>query len=155
MKIHTASEETMLALGGNLARACTAPAVIYLHGQLGAGKTTLVRGFLRGLDYVASVRSPTYTLIEPYDVGQWRVYHLDLYRVEASGELAYLGLRDLLESNVIMLVEWPERGSEVLPSPDIVVTIDYSLSGRDLIVTSQSLVGNAILEKFASLSQYA
>ena len=76
-----------------------------------------MRGFMRAMGYGGAVKSPTYTLIEPYDVGDWRIYHLDLYRVEDAAELAYLGLRELYEGKAVMLVEWPERGGTYLPPP--------------------------------------
>ncbi len=147
MKLSIRDEQEMLALGGRLAQACQDAAVIYLHGQLGAGKTTLVRGFMRGMGYGGPVKSPTYTLIEPYESGEWRLFHLDLYRVQDAAELAYLGLRELYEPRVIMLVEWPERGEGFLPPADLEIEIEYALTGRELIVQALSPAGEEILNK--------
>lgn len=111
------------ALGAQLAAALPASCRIDLTGELGAGKTTLVRGLLRGLGYTGVVRSPTYTLIEPYQVaGRW-LYHLDLYRLSDPEELEYIGLRDLLREPAVLLVEWPERGGDLLPVPDVVIAL--------------------------------
>ena len=150
MKVVIRDEAEMLALGRRLARACHAATVIYLYGQLGAGKTTLVRGFMRAMGYGGAVKSPTYTLIEPYDVGDWRIYHLDLYRVEDAAELAYLGLRELYEGKSVMLVEWPERGGTYLPPPDLVMEIEYAIAGRQLLLKPLTSVGEALT---ADLSQ--
>src|SRR6056297_3323471 len=115
-----ATEALGAALAGPLRRACESRAVVlHLAGPLGAGKTTLVRGLLRGLGHRGAVRSPTYTLIEPYDELTPRVYHLDLYRLGDPEELDYLGLRDLLTGDTLLLIEWPERGLGVLPTPDL------------------------------------
>lgn len=150
MKLVIHDEAEMLALGGRLAQVCNDAIVIYLHGQLGAGKTTLVRGFMRSMGYTGAVKSPTYTLIEPYEVGGWRLYHLDLYRVQNSAELAFLGLRELYEGKVIMLVEWPERGVGFLPPADLVLDIEYALAGRSLIPQPLTPVGEAIVKALAS-----
>lgn len=140
----------MLALGGRLARACHAAAVIYLYGPLGAGKTTFVRGFLRARGYAGTVKSPTYTLIEPYDIEDWHCYHLDLYRVEAAAELDYLGLRELYQGKALLLVEWPERGAGFLPPPDLVVDIEYAETGRVLHLEAKSAVGGTLLRTLES-----
>jgi tRNA threonylcarbamoyladenosine biosynthesis protein TsaE len=149
MKCSVHDEAEMLALGGSLAVACHNPMVIYLHGQLGAGKTTLVRGFMRGMGYKGAVKSPTYTLIEPYQLGQWRLHHLDLYRVQAAAELAYLGLRELHDGKVIMLVEWPERGEGLLPPADLVLNIEYAMVGREITLTPLTAVGEALVNGLA------
>jgi len=129
VKIDVADAAAMEALGAQLAQALTA-GIIYLEGDLGAGKTTLARGFLRALGYAGKVRSPTYTLIEPYSFDSWAVYHLDLYRLSDARELEDLGLRDLLSEQALLLVEWPERGSGVLPPADLLVTIEHQGEGR-------------------------
>jgi len=120
----------MLALGGELAAHLQPPLVVRLEGPLGAGKTTLVRGILRGLGHTAPVRSPTYTLLETYEVGAMRVHHLDLYRLADPEELEFIGVRDLATENAVWLVEWPERGGERLPPPGWTIRIDYAGTGR-------------------------
>jgi len=134
----------MEALGEQLARRFT-PGIVYLHGDLGTGKTTLARGLLRGLGHRGKVRSPTYTLVEPYQLAQGTVYHLDLYRLGSPGELEWLGLRDMLGEQALLLVEWPERGAGVLPAPDLEVHIEYAGDGREVTLTPVSAAGERLL----------
>ena len=116
------------------------PAVVYLSGELGAGKTTFVRAMLRSLGVQGAVKSPTYALIESYEVDLGTVVHLDLYRLEDPAELEYLGFRDLLEEAALMLVEWPERGHDALLSPDWQINIDYAAQLRQLSIITTSTV---------------
>ncbi|WP_456405188.1 tRNA (adenosine(37)-N6)-threonylcarbamoyltransferase complex ATPase subunit type 1 TsaE [Thiolapillus sp.] len=133
---HCGSEQEQMALGGCLARAFAGrPLSIYLDGDLGAGKTTLVRGYLRGLGYQGSVRSPTYTLVEPYPLQDMTVYHLDLYRLADPEELEFLGGREIFAGNHQVLVEWPEKGADWLPEPDLHLRLGYQDSGRQLEVS--------------------
>jgi len=145
-RLHLRGEEAQVAFGGRLAAHLEAPCVIYLEGDLGTGKTTLVRGVLRGLGYRGSVRSPTYTLIEPYELGGFRVFHLDLYRLGDPEELEYLGLRDLLDEDSILLVEWPERGAGALPPADLLIRIAHSPPGRALEICPTGCIGERIAE---------
>ena len=122
-----------LALAAALPPLPTERAVlVHLRGSLGAGKTTLVRALLRGLGVTARVRSPTYTLVEPYEVAAGTVYHLDLYRLVEPEELELLGLRDYLDGRVLCLVEWPERGGDCLPAADLALLLEASGDGRRL-----------------------
>ena len=127
-----------LAFGGELARRLTAPegfagdALVYLCGELGAGKTTLVRGILRGLGFAGPVKSPTYTLLEPYE--EQSVYHFDLYRIADSRELDFIGLDEFLAARAIKLVEWPERGTGRLPPPDLDIQLHFQGRGRRVAV---------------------
>lgn len=126
-------EEAMLAAGAALARGCPlGPVILYLVGDLGAGKTTLARGFLRGLGYAGAVKSPTYTLLESYEAAGRTVHHFDLYRLVDPGELEYLGLRDCLTDNAVLLIEWPARGGTHVPPPDVVLRLDHAGDGRSL-----------------------
>jgi len=120
------------ALGARLAMALREHCgwVVFLHGDLGAGKTTLVRAWLRALGVSGTIRSPTYTLIEPYDIDGHSLLHLDLYRLNDADELAQLGLADMPPQAGGWLVEWPERGGNQLPAPDIVVRLQADGSGR-------------------------
>lgn len=140
-------------LGAALAAACPRPLVIYLEGELGAGKTTLARGFLRALGHAGAVRSPTFTLLEPYDFAAGPVFHLDLYRLAHPDELAFLGLRDLLGDRAILLVEWPERGQGELPAPDLRVVIEHRPTGRHVRLLPVSVSGaGAAAQAAAALS---
>jgi tRNA threonylcarbamoyladenosine biosynthesis protein TsaE len=121
---------------------------VYLQGELGAGKTTLARGILRGLGYQDKVRSPTYSLVEPYHVEQGAVYHLDLYRLTDPEELEWLGLRDMLSGSSLLLVEWPQRGVGQLPAADLEVKIDTAGSGRIVHMVAGSARGQQILDCF-------
>ena len=142
----------MRDLGGRIARALLEQPleetrIVRLEGNLGAGKTTLVRGLLHALGYEGPVRSPTYTLIEPYEVpvgeGSLRVTHMDLYRLADPEELEFLGLRDLIYEPGWILVEWPDRGGDLLPRGDLRICIDYQGTGRFAHVSTESglLVG--------------
>ena len=146
-EIFCATEEEQAALAARLARAVGhQPAQVQLRGELGAGKTTFVRGFLRGLGYEGPVRSPTYTLIEPYEVGPIPLYHLDLYRLADPGELEFLGLREVLAEPALVMVEWPERGAGWLPEPDLVITFHHEEPGRRLRLSARTPAGMAWLE---------
>ena len=144
LSVETESQEAQEDLGRRIALAVKGDCVIYLHGELGAGKTTLVRGFLRGLGHQGSVRSPTYTLMEPYQTDAFSVYHLDLYRLADAGELEYLGVRDFLGTGAVLLVEWPERGEGDLPPADLLVEIEYRGTGRRLRLVPCTEAGRSI-----------
>ncbi len=135
----------MEALGAQFAR-CAADAglVVHLKGDLGAGKTTLVRGILRGLGHTGPVRSPTYTLVEPYEFPTLRAYHLDLYRLGDAEELEWIGIRDLLDAESLAFIEWPERGAGVLPPADLEVQIDYVENGRQVRLVGLSDAGDRV-----------
>jgi len=134
----------MESLGAQLARGFT-PGIVYLHGDLGTGKTTLARGLLRGLGHQGKVRSPTYTLVEPYQLAAGTVYHLDLYRLGSAEELEWLGLRDMLGEKALLLIEWPERGAGMLPAADLEIHIDYAGDGRVVTLNAVSAAGERLL----------
>lgn len=136
-------EEAMLAVGAELLQNCEVGGVITLSGDLGAGKTTLVRGVLAGLGYQGHVRSPTYTLVEPYPLDQLTVAHFDLYRLADAEELEYLGYREFLNPQTVCLVEWPEMASHYFVAADLHLTIDYHPQGRTLQWITQSDWGEA------------
>ncbi len=120
----------MLEYGIAMSKLMARDELVFLEGELGAGKTTLARGILRGLGFSGHVKSPTYTLVEPYEFGTLSVYHFDFYRIKDAEELEYLGLDDLLGERAIKLVEWPERAFGRLPQPNRVVRIRTENDGR-------------------------
>jgi tRNA threonylcarbamoyladenosine biosynthesis protein TsaE len=122
------------------------PLAVHLEGPLGAGKTTLARGLLRGLGHAGRVRSPSFTLLEPYELANCRVFHLDLYRLADAAELDDLGVADLFEPGSLVLVEWAERGGNRLPVPDLRLALDYEGEGRRVACDAHSAVGGRLLE---------
>ncbi len=121
--------------GRKLAAGLEAGTLVYLSGELGAGKTTLVRGILRGLGYAGSVKSPTYTLLEPYDLPTLCVYHFDFYRIGDSRELEFIGIDELMDSDAVKLVEWPERGADRIPVADVQISLQVDNEGRRIDVS--------------------
>lgn len=121
---------------------------VCLEGDLGAGKTTFSRGFLRGMGHEGRVPSPTYTLVEPYEVEGFRVYHLDLYRLQEGAELEYLGIEEMTEPGSILLVEWPSRAGDSLPEMDLQAELKVISEGRMLQLSSHSAVGERVREEF-------
>lgn len=130
LTINLPTEQSTLDLGKKLAKLVTPPKIIYLEGDLGAGKTTLVRGYLRGLGITGPIKSPTYTLVEPYKINNIDIYHFDLYRIADPAELDFMGLEDYFTENSICLIEWPERGNGVLPTADITCKLTNFKRGR-------------------------
>lgn len=128
-------EQAMLAAGNKLAALLKPGMVVFLVGNLGAGKTTLVRGILRGLGHLGAVKSPTYNIVEPYSINEQTVFHFDLYRLMDVEELEYMGIRDYLTDDSICFIEWPDKGDGLLPKPDIQIEIKINGSERELLVT--------------------
>ncbi|MFK7976591.1 MAG: tRNA (adenosine(37)-N6)-threonylcarbamoyltransferase complex ATPase subunit type 1 TsaE [Halioglobus sp.] len=145
-----ADESAMVALGGDLAAVSRAGLVVFLQGDLGMGKTTFTRGFIHSLGHSGAVKSPTYTLVEPYEFNDLKVFHFDLYRLGHPEELEFMGIRDYFGDFSVCLVEWPERGLGALPAADLVISIGKDGSGRALGYTARSEQGRAVL---AALSQ--
>ena len=142
-------EASMIAFGKRLAKAVITPTIIFMHGSLGAGKTTLARGFLRGLGYEDRVKSPTYTLVEAYELENLTVFHFDLYRLNDPQELEFMGIQDYFTEKTICLIEWPEHGEEYLPPPDLSCYIEMHQSGRGIRWVAASAQGETILQRLA------
>lgn len=139
-------------LGAELARAVAESGqglVVCLDGDLGVGKTTLSRGVMRGLGHQGAVKSPTYTLVEPYETLSPPVYHFDLYRLGDAEELEYMGIRDYFSEQNLCLIEWPERGQGVLPEPDLELHLAVQSEGRAVVIRARSEQGAYILNKLA------
>ena len=136
--IEVFDESEMLALGRSWSENLDHGCVVFLSGELGAGKTTLVRGVLSGFGYHDIVSSPTYTLVESYQIREKRIYHFDFYRVKFPKELEMIGVRDMITPDSICLIEWPDRGSGFLPEPDYEFDIRYSNTGRRVEITRHS-----------------
>jgi tRNA threonylcarbamoyladenosine biosynthesis protein TsaE len=144
--LNLADEAVTLSLGDRLSRTLRAGQSIYLHGDLGAGKTTLVRGLLHGMGHVGKVKSPTYTLVEPYVISGLSLYHFDLYRFNDPEEWDAAGFRDYFNAATICLVEWPEKARELLPDPDIDIVLTPMGEGRQVRLTANTASGEKTLD---------
>jgi tRNA threonylcarbamoyladenosine biosynthesis protein TsaE len=139
--------DAMVALGARLAAACEPGLVIFLNGELGSGKTTFSRGVIQALGHSGAVKSPTYTLVEPYQLGDWQVFHFDLYRLGDAEELEFMGIRDYFGDFSVCLVEWPERGLGALPLADLVITIVPDGRGRNVRWEAPTEQGRRVLAR--------
>ncbi|MCE2570582.1 tRNA (adenosine(37)-N6)-threonylcarbamoyltransferase complex ATPase subunit type 1 TsaE [Motilimonas eburnea] len=137
--------------GRKLSQCCEQASCIFLYGDLGAGKTTLTRGFVQGLGHQGKVKSPTYTLVEPYELPQWQVFHFDLYRLGDPEELEFMGIRDYFSDTSHCLIEWPDKGQGVLPEPDLRIELKYSGEQREVELISCSTVGQQIISNLESI----
>lgn len=138
-----------MALGARLAKALQGGLTIWLTGNLGAGKTTLVRGLLRGLGYEGKVKSPTYTLVEPYVISGLYLYHFDLYRFVDPEEWEAAGFRDYFNEQSVCLVEWPDKAGDLLPPADIEIALAPSGSGRSAVLSAGTEQGKQCLERLS------
>lgn len=139
-----AAAADMERLGRSASRGVKPGQIVFLRGALGAGKTTWVRGLLRGLQYTGLVKSPTYTLLEPYYLSPCNIYHFDLYRLKDPGELEDLGFRDYLDGSGVCFVEWPERGGNFMPEPDCLINIKYDNGDRYLTMICATRLGEPL-----------
>lgn len=145
------SEQELEAFAGKMAKSSNLDLVIFLQGNLGAGKTTFARGFLRGCGYQGLVKSPTYTLVEPYSLdADKKVYHFDLYRLSHGEELEFAGVRDYFDGQSVSLIEWPEKAEGYLPEPDIICQLEYQGHGREITVSALTEKGNKVVLRLFS-----
>ena len=145
-QLNTAEE--LQALGAKFAEKAPQSAIIFLNGQLGAGKTTFSQGFLEGLGFKNTVKSPTYTLVETYNCVDRLIYHFDLYRLHDPEELEFIGIRDYFANSSLCLIEWPDKGAGFLPEPDIFINIEpnaNNLGGRKVIASAKTTKGENYL----------
>ncbi len=147
LRLALPDEAATEALGRALAQTAPLSGWVALQGPLGAGKTTLVRAFLRALGHAGRVQSPTYTLVEPYEIEGRRIAHYDLYRLAGAEELEGLGAREDFDAHTLCLVEWPERGAGLLPPADIGIHLAYAPAGRSCALEASSPVGAAWLAR--------
>lgn len=145
--IELPDEQAMVQLGGSIARLIRDRLIITLQGDLGVGKTTLSRGILQGLGHSGAVKSPTYTLVEPYQLALGAVYHFDLYRLVDAEELEYMGFADYLADAQLCLIEWPEQGQGFLPMADIAIEISQPGAGRCVTLCANSAVGQQLISQ--------
>ena len=152
MQVNTHSEQETEALGRQLASTrphdSRAPTVLWLAGELGAGKTTFARGFLAALGVTDAVRSPTYTLLELHELPSETILHVDLYRLRDPSELALLGLRDWARPGSLWLIEWPDRAAGRLPPADLILTFTVGVPAHDIEVRAHSPLGEEWLAAF-------
>lgn len=155
-----ADEAATVAMGGNLAKVVLGQheqqqtqqsLVVFLNGDLGAGKTTLTRGFVRGMGHQGNVKSPTYTLVEPYELPPWQVYHFDLYRLGDPEELEYMGIRDYFADHCCCFIEWPEKGAGVLANADIIINMVYQEEQRLIELLACSSRGEGVLQQLSQI----
>ena len=139
ISLHLANEDATLNLGRVLAKYLQPGLMIFLEGDLGAGKTTLVRGVLRGLKFEGRVKSPTYTLVESYSISSLYLYHFDLYRFKHEKEWLDAGFNELFNERNICFVEWPERAWGLLPDADVVIKLAIEGDGRRVTITSEKI----------------
>lgn len=125
--------------------------IVYLHGDLGAGKTTLTRGVVQGLGHKGNVKSPTYTLVEPYELPHWNVYHFDLYRLSDPEELEFMGIRDYFAENTCSFIEWPEKGQDFLPKADLQITIEYADTQRKIVFEAETKIAQSLLTHLSKI----
>ena len=147
MQCEIPNAEAMEEFGRKLGRHCASPLCIYLQGDLGAGKTTLTRGILRSLGYQGKVKSPTYTLVEPYALEDMDIYHFDLYRLADAEELGSIGVRDYFAEDALILLEWPEKAEAQLPVADLQLVIHILENGRRLELRAQSPAGEKLVQQ--------
>ncbi|OGA33651.1 MAG: tRNA (adenosine(37)-N6)-threonylcarbamoyltransferase complex ATPase subunit type 1 TsaE [Betaproteobacteria bacterium RIFCSPLOWO2_12_FULL_64_23] len=151
LEMHLADEAATRALGARLARVIMPGLLLYLHGDLGSGKTTFARGLLRGLGYTGRVKSPTYTLVELYTVSRLNLYHFDFYRFRNPKEWRDAGFNEYFNGASVCLVEWPEKAGGLLPVADLDIALGFAGNGRDLSIRAGSESGNACLNRLLQL----
>ena len=131
-EINFPDEQSLISFANKFACDMPVPLVIWLEGDLGAGKTSFTRGLIHALGYKGRVKSPTYGLLEHYQLASLQVLHMDLYRISDPGELEFLGVEDLLDEQTVLLIEWPDKGGSWLPRPHFMFKFSYADQGRDL-----------------------
>ena len=150
LEVHVQGDQAMERLGADIGEALEWRGSIWLSGDLGAGKTTLSRGLIRAAGHAGAVKSPTFTLVEPYELAGGEIYHFDLYRLADPEELEFLGIRDYFSDSSLCLVEWPEKGRGVLPEPDLSIRITVDGDGRTLQIEGHGQRGQVASQRLHS-----
>lgn len=140
------SAQSMLDFGAKLYDLCEQGGIIFLNGNLGVGKTTLVRGFLHAANITQSIRSPTYTLMEHYQTDKLKVIHMDLYRLSEPEELEYLAVREMLDEETLFFIEWPNNAQGFFRQIDLEINIDYIEEGRAVNLVAHSQMATDIIK---------
>jgi tRNA threonylcarbamoyladenosine biosynthesis protein TsaE len=151
LKLHLPDETATRALGARLARVLKAGMSLYLRGDLGSGKTTLVRGLLRALGYKGRVKSPTYALVELYTISRLDLYHFDFYRFHDPKEWRDAGFNECFNDASVCLVEWPEKAAGLLPDADLDIVFNFAGDGRDVSVGAGTESGKACLNRLMQM----
>ena len=146
IEVFLTSDTDTVHWGEKVGHALAGRGIVYLYGELGAGKTTFCRGILRSYAYLGSVKSPTYTIIEPYELASARIFHFDLYRLMQADEWHNLGAEAYFSGQAICLVEWPQRAAEYLPPGDLAITLVYAQEGRKMEIKALSDYGRKIVK---------
>lgn len=141
------SDTDTQSLGAALASVLRGGTTIYLYGDLGAGKTTFVRGLLRALGISGRVKSPSYTIVEPYETDKFEVFHFDLYRLNHADELRQIGLETYFTDSAVCVIEWPDKGQPILPAPDVACYFDIIGTGRQIRFEARTVRGEEILAR--------
>lgn len=141
------SDRDTINFGRQLSQLISAPFTLYLTGELGAGKTTMSRGIIQSMGHQGAVKSPTYTLVEPYEFDKHNVYHFDLYRLSDPEELEYMGIRDYFNDKSICIIEWPDKGLDFLPKADLKLNLAYVGHSRVLTICANTKKGVTLLAK--------
>lgn len=147
LSFYLADENATITLAQSLAAVLKPGMVIYLHGDLGAGKTTLVRGILNALGYTGRVKSPTFTLVESYLVNGLELRHFDLYRLQDEEEWEAAGFRDEFDGSNILFIEWPEKARRLIPQADVIIMLTILPQGRNAIIQAYTEMGRQCLEQ--------
>jgi tRNA threonylcarbamoyladenosine biosynthesis protein TsaE len=150
ISLHLLDEAATLTLGARLAAALRPGLVVYLSGELGVGKTTLVRGCLRALGYRGQVKSPTFALVEVYEASRLYLHHFDFYRFEDQREWVDAGFRELFGGDSVCLVEWPEKGGERLPAADLQIRLEHAAEGREARISARTEAGIGCLKRLSA-----
>lgn len=146
IEVFLTSDTDTVHWGEKVGRVLAGRGIVYLYGELGAGKTTFSRGILRSYGYSGSVKSPTYTIIEPYELASACIFHFDLYRLTHADEWHNLGVEAYFSGQAICLVEWPQRAAEYLPPGDLAITLVYAQEGRKIGIEALSDYGRKIVK---------